>query len=194
MNNEAQTQQSDMKTINNKLIRTLKPCFNPLMYVKDENETLSVLEWVLKYRGTVPDADIIWLLCHKDFLSDKQLRLFGIWCAREALELVDNPDPRCIEACNVSELYANKEATKEELEFARDAAADAREAAVNAFARDTAAVNSTYAAVAAAYVNDVDVAYYAAAAAAAAGAAADAAADRVVARAAQLNKLLTYFK
>ena len=104
-----------MKTINNELIRSLTPCYDPSRYVKDEVETLSVLEWVAKYRGKVPDKDIIWLLCHKEFLSDKELRLFAVWCAREALKLVDNPDPRSVEACNVAERYANGEATDEEL-------------------------------------------------------------------------------
>ena len=117
-----------MKTINNKLIRKLIPCYDPSMYVKDESETLSVVEWVSKYRGTVPDRDIIWLVCHKEFLTNKDLRLFAVWCAREALKLVDNPDPQSIEACNVAERHANSEATDEELEAA------ATEAAVNAAA------------------------------------------------------------
>lgn len=173
-----------MKTINNKLIRTLKPCYNPSRYVKDEEETLPVLEWVSKYRDKVPDKDIIWLLCHKEFMSDKQLRLFGIWCTREALKLVDNPDPRSIEACNVAELYANGEATKKELESARDAAHVARETAANDVASTYDVVAATYAAVAAAYVNAVDAAYYAA----------DAVVRDTTTRASQLDKLLTYFK
>ena len=118
-----------MKTINNELIRSLKPCYNPSKYVTDEVETLSVVEWVSKYRGTVPDRDIIWLLCHEEFLSEKDLRLFAVWCAREALKLVNNPDPRSVEACDVAERYANGEATDEELEAAYYDAAAAADAA-----------------------------------------------------------------
>ena len=114
-----------MKAINNALIRSFSPCYNPSRYVKDENETLPILKWVTKYRSKVPDKDIIWLLCHKEFMSDKDLRLFAVWCAREALKLVDKPDQRSVEACNVAERYANGEATEEELDDAADAAAAA---------------------------------------------------------------------
>ena len=64
-----------------------------------------------------------------NFLSDKDLRLFAVWCAREALKLVKHPDIRSIEACNVAERYANGEATKEELYSANESAwAAARDA------------------------------------------------------------------
>ena len=180
-----------MKTINNKLIRSLKPCYDPSKYVTDENETLPVLEWVTKYRGTVPDEDIIWLLCHKEFLSDKDLRLFAVWCAREALKLIDNPDPRSIEACNVAELYANGEATDEELEDAYDAATTARAAAYAARAASyTARVAALAAATAAAYAARVAALAASRVAAPAARAAAD---DDTTISASQLDKLLTYF-
>ncbi len=160
-----------MKTINNALIRSFSPCYDPSRYIKDEVETLSVVEWVSKYRGTVPDEDIIWLLCHKEFLSDKDLRLFAVWCAREALKLIDNPDPRSIEACNVAERYANGEATKEELGDAYDA---------DVAYRAAAAYCATY---------DAD----AAGTAAFRSAACYAAGGDITIRAAQLDKLLTYF-
>ena len=54
--------------------------------------------------------------------NDKTARLFAVWCAREALKLIDNPDPRSVNACDVAERYANGEATKEELAAAWDAA------------------------------------------------------------------------
>ena len=139
-----------MKTINNTLIRSLTPCYDPSRYVTDENETLPVLEWVEKYRGTVPDEDIVWLLCHNEFLSDKDLRLFAVWCAREALKLAPEPDPRSIEACNVAERYANGKATSKELEDAYDAATTARSTG-HAAAAAAAAFVTYDAAVAAAY-------------------------------------------
>ncbi len=157
-----------MKTINNALIRSFSPCYDPSMYVKDENETLPILEWVTKYRSTVPDEDIIWLLLRNEFLSDKDLRLFAVWCAREALKLIDNPDPRSIESCNVAERYANGKATDEELE-------DTYYSAVT-YSPTTYVVNAAYAA---------DAAYRAA------YRAADG--DTTI-RAAQLDNLLTYFK
>ncbi len=57
--------------------------------------------------------------------NDSTLRLFAVWCAREALKLVENPDPRSINACDVAERYANGDATMDELDAARDAESDA---------------------------------------------------------------------
>lgn len=115
-----------MKTISNKIIRKLCPCYDPSEVVKDENEELPVKEWVVKYRDLVKDkSDIIWLLCNKLYMSSKDMRLFAVWCAKEALKLVKSPDQRSIEACNVVERYAKGEATKEELEDAARAASNA---------------------------------------------------------------------
>jgi hypothetical protein len=116
------------KTISNKIIRKFNPCYDPSKYIKDENEELPVKEWVEKYRSIVPTNDIIWLLSRKKFMSKKDLILFVVWCAREALKLIANPDERSVNACNVAERYANGEATREELFAARAAAYDARDA------------------------------------------------------------------
>lgn len=115
-----------MKTISNRIIRKLNPCYDPSEVVKDENEELPVKEWVAKYRNLVKDkSDIIWLLYNTLYMSEKDMRLFAIWCVREALKLIENPDPRSIEACNVAEMYANGKATIEELATARKDAWDA---------------------------------------------------------------------
>lgn len=124
-----------MKTISNRIIRKLNPCYDPSEVVKDENEELPVKEWVAKYRNLVRyKTDIIWLLCNKLYMSEKDMRLFAVWCAREALKLVDNPDPRSVEACDVAERFANGEATEEELAAVRAAADDAAWAAADAAA------------------------------------------------------------
>ena len=113
-------------TISNRIIRKLNPCYDPSEVVEDENEELPAKEWVAKYRDRVKSKeDIIWLLCNKIFMSDKDMRLFAVWCAREALKLVKNPDYRNIAACDASEKYANGEITGEELDAARNAARDA---------------------------------------------------------------------
>ena len=118
-----------MKVISNKIIRKLNPCYDPSEVVKDENEELPVREWVLKYRDLVKyKSDIIWLLCNKLYMSERDMRLFAVWCAREALKLVESPDPRSLEACNVAERFANGEATIEELTTAKDASYAAAEA------------------------------------------------------------------
>lgn len=111
-----------MKTINNELIRSLNPCYDPSEKNIPEDETLTVPEWVEKYRAFVPTQDIIWLLCHEKLLDKRDLRLFAVWCARQALKVVENPDPRSVSACDVAERYAHGEATESELQDAADAA------------------------------------------------------------------------
>jgi len=117
--------------------------------------------------------------------NDRTARLFAVWCAREALALMDDPDPRSLAACDVAERYANGEATDKELDAARDAARAARpaRAAAGVAARVAARVAAGYAAWDAAW---------AAAGAAAGYAARDAAwyAARDAARDAQNKKLL----
>lgn len=179
-----------MKTINNEVIRSFSPCYDPTKYVKDEVETLSAIEWVSKYRGAVPDKDIIWLLLRRHFYTPKDLQLFAVWCAREALKLVANPDPRSIEAVNVAERYANGEATDKELNAAYTAAADAANVA------DAANAAATRAAANAVAANAASAASAASAAAWAASNAAKAAAWAADAREAtrkQLDYLLSTF-
>lgn len=111
-----------MKTINNDLIRSFSPCYDPSEKKIPDGETLSVPDWVEKYRSVVPPQDIVWLLCRNEFLSDRDLRLFAVWCAREALSLVESPDPRSVAACDVAERYANGDASLKELQAANKAA------------------------------------------------------------------------
>ena len=58
-----------------------------------------------------------------DGLTDAQLRLFAVRCARRVQHLMT--DPRSIAALDVAERRAKGEATYEELAEARDAARDA---------------------------------------------------------------------
>jgi hypothetical protein len=211
------------KTISNEIIRKFHPCYNPSYVIKNENEELPIKDWVQKYRNVVPAKDIIWLLCRKEFLSEKDLRLFAVWCSRESLKLIEDPDKQIVEACNVAERYANGETTKNELDAAyiaadnvayvahyaalaaRAAARDAYYAALSVANAARAAANAARAANvaladadAAAAANAARVAYFAALAANVALADADAA-DVAAAvydatRVSQLDKLLTYFE
>lgn len=63
---------------------------------------------------------VLWIATRQGVLTDRELRLFAVWCARQGQHLLT--DPRSINAIDVSERYANGEATDEELAAARDAA------------------------------------------------------------------------
>jgi len=156
------------KKINNKLIRSFGSCYDPTIVGIPDDESLTVKNWVAKYRTVVKNPkDILWLLLRNEFISDKDLRLFACWCAREAFKLVKNPDERSINAINVAERFANGLATIEELRVANaNAAYDAKYDAYAAYAAAYAAyaANDAYAAYAAAYAaNAANDAYYAAA-------------------------------
>jgi hypothetical protein len=118
-----------MKKITLQEIRDLNPCYDPAKYLP-ENWTGTVLD-ILNVKDC-PVEDRLWVVLREEFIDAKTLRLFSVWCAREALKLVANPDTRSVEACNVAERYANGEATDEELSAANAdawAAWDARDAA-----------------------------------------------------------------
>lgn len=70
--------------------------------------------------------------------NERTARLFAVWCAREALKLVANPDSCSVTACDVAERYANGEATDSELAAAWAAAWAAARAAARDAARDAA--------------------------------------------------------
>lgn len=73
-----------------------------------------------------------------DTWNERTARLFAVWCARQALALVENPDPRALNACDMAERYTNGQATDMELAAAWDAAREAARDAASAAAREAA--------------------------------------------------------
>jgi hypothetical protein len=195
-----------MKTINNKLIRSFKPCYDPSMIGIPDDETISVVGWVRKYRGKVKSkGDIIWLLCRKEFMSDKDMRLFSVWCARRTYKYCTKEHPidlRSVAAVDCAGRFAHGNATIEELTAARDAARDAVMSATRCVSAALAARNAVLSAArrlaaAVAARNAVLSAARCAAVSAARDARNTASDDSVAALDAegnaQIDKLLTYF-
>ena len=83
----------------------------------------------------------------------RTLHEFAIWCAEQALALIDNPDPRSLEALHIKRLWLDGKATDDKLTAARDAADAATNTAWAATkaARDAAGAMVTDAAHAAAW-------------------------------------------
>lgn len=109
----------NMKLYNNADIRRLKPYYDPARYYSDDdNEDYTLID--ILDREDIPVIDRLWVVTK--LIPEKEARLFAVWCARDALKLVDNPDPRSIEACNVAERFAHGKATKDELQEAKEAA------------------------------------------------------------------------
>jgi len=96
--------------------------------------------------------------------NDRNLRLFAVESARDALILIPDPDPRSLAACDIAERFANGKATKDELGGAVSAvsavsAAYAASAVSAAYAASYYAVSAAYAA---AYASAVSAAFAAA--------------------------------
>jgi hypothetical protein len=148
-----------MKTYTIYDIKNIKPCYCPTKFLSPDwaGTLVDILDV-----SDCPPQDRIWVVTK--LLDDKTNRLFAVWCARKALKLVDNPDPRSIAACDVAERYASGAATDAEL---RDAAYDAAWAIKSEAAWAAAATYATEAAWAAAATYATEAAWEAAWAAAA---------------------------
>ena len=109
---------------------------------KDILEWLDAQMWEVEYKNPPLEYDDkvngkqVRFVRRIETWNERTVRLFAVWCARELLSLVQNPDPdpRSVEACNVAERYANGNASRDELIEARCAARDAARAG----ARDAA--------------------------------------------------------
>ena len=86
--------------------------------------------------STAKPTWLIWIATRPGVLTERELRLFAVWCARQVQHLLT--DPRSIKAIDVAERYANGEATKEELDVAWAAACDAACEAARGATRDAA--------------------------------------------------------
>ena len=119
-----------MKTFTIDDIRLWAPCYDPTRYLPAD------------WRGTAldilavkdcPAEDRLWVVLRQECTDKCTLRLFAVWCARQALALIDDPDQRSIAALDTAERFANGEATVNGLAAAGAAARDASADAWNAW-------------------------------------------------------------
>ena len=171
---------TQLKTVTIEDIESWEPCYSPMKYLP-EDWTGTAID-ILKVTDC-PPPDRLWVVCRDELIDEKTVRLFAVWCARQALALIENPDPRSVEAVVAAEGFALGTHTAKQLSTAHTAADAA--AADAAYTADAAAAAYT-AAAAAADADTADAAAYAAHAARAA----DATAARAAAREKQCKKLL----
>lgn len=124
-----------LKTFSVSDIRTLRPCYDPVTGMDDDGNVIHPGGFVPEgWTGTAldilkidacPAEDRLWVVLRRGWIDDRTLRLFAVWCAREAQKRVNNPDPRSIAACDTAERYAFGGATSQELNAAWDAASAA---------------------------------------------------------------------
>jgi hypothetical protein len=104
-----------------------RPCYEreQIEVLFAERETITALDVLAM---PIPSEDVLWAVLREDLIDLRTLRLFAVWCARQVLALVAQPDLRSVVACDISERYADGKATEDELiaaEAAAEAAADA---------------------------------------------------------------------
>ena len=125
------------------------PCYSEehIREIAGEKEDWTALD--ILTLDNVPAEDRLWAVLRPEFIDDKALRLFAVWCARQC----NQTDPVCINAIDVAERYAHGNATDAELS---DAGYAARSAALNAarFAALNAAWSAAWSA-----ARDVQVAH-----------------------------------
>ena len=111
----------ELKTLTIDDIRSFRPCYDPTRFLPEywQGTVIDILRVT-----DCPAEDRLWVVCREDLIDARTLRLFAVWCARQALKLESDPDPRSVNACDVAERYANGEAT-DQLAAARAAALDA---------------------------------------------------------------------
>jgi hypothetical protein len=109
------------------------PCYKPSRYIAESwrGTALDILD--LK---EVSHSDRLWVCLRTELASERVMRLFAVWCARQVQHLMK--DSRSIAALDVAERFANGQATKEELAAAGDAAGAAARAAAGDAAWDAA--------------------------------------------------------
>jgi hypothetical protein len=114
-------------------IRSWGPCYDPSKYLRGDWRGTAI---TLLRDNRIPVADRLWGVLHTDLCSEKLMRLFAVWCARQVQHLMK--DPRSINALDVAERFANGQATEQERAAAQDAARAAAWAAARAAAQDAA--------------------------------------------------------
>ena len=132
---------SGLKYFSYQDIQDFKPCYDPVKYIPTTWRGTAIDILNLK---DVLDSDRLWVVLHAEIISDRVMRLFAVWCARQVQHLMT--DPRSISALDVAERFSNGLATKVELAAAwsaarsdaRDAAWGAARAAARSDARDAA--------------------------------------------------------
>ena len=123
-----------MKTFTVKDLRNWGACYDPIKYLTEDWQGTAID--LLKI-DAIPSQDRLWAVLRTDLVSERLMRLFAVWSARQVQHLMI--DIKSIEALDVTERFANKEATKQEMDAAGAAARDAAWAAARAAARDAAA-------------------------------------------------------
>jgi hypothetical protein len=82
-------------------IRKWNPCYDPSKHLPEtwQGTALDILN-----DNRIPFQDRLWVIMRKDLVSEKLMRQFVVWCARQVQRLMR--DERSLHALEVAEAYA----------------------------------------------------------------------------------------
>jgi len=114
-------------TIND--IRKWKPCYDPSEHLPEswQGTALDILN-----DNRILFRDRLWVIMRTDLVSERLMRRFAVWCARQVQHLMD--DERSIHALDVAEAYAENRWLIDDAAYA--AAWENKLAAAEAAAKD----------------------------------------------------------
>lgn len=109
--------------INNELIRKFCEYERHIIKFESDEDKMPIKLWIEAHKEEFLGSRYIFtFLCRPEFMSDRDMRLFAVWCARESCGSCLHP--KLTESINVVERFANGKATEDELSAARSIAFD----------------------------------------------------------------------
>lgn len=89
-----------MKTFTINDIRSWNPCYDPVKHLSEnwKGTALDILD-----NKQIPFEDRLWVICRTALVSEKLMRLFAVWCARQVQHLMK--DDRSIHALDFMDDY-----------------------------------------------------------------------------------------
>lgn len=105
-------------------IMSFKPRYNPVSIGMPETYNATIPEFIVEYRDKfyrkedIFKEDVVWVLCRNEFMTDKELRWFAIWCTKQIQHLVEHKG--LIYALVAAEKYVNDLVPLEHLQIMRE--------------------------------------------------------------------------
>jgi hypothetical protein len=102
-----------MKRFTTADIRKWNPCYDPSRYLAEtwQGTAIDILN-----DNRIPFKDRLWVIMRKDLVSEKLMRRFAVWCARQVQRLIT--DERSLHALDVAEAYAENRWLVDDADYA----------------------------------------------------------------------------
>ena len=76
-------------------VRSWEPCYDPALFLPEDWQGTALDILAVE---DCPAIDRLWVAIREECVDARTLRLFAVWCVRQALALIDDPDQRSVAA------------------------------------------------------------------------------------------------